>query len=173
MGPAGSARNAARCWFPSHLPSGPVSQTNASIHSMAPFHENWRGPQMVRPASTGRQVPVIQRASSLTRNSAAKATSQAFPSVPSGAASRRASRALAPPPAIGPRMKPGTRQLQRTALRPNATAVSRVSPSSPALAAACAADPNPRRPATEDMLRIAPPALPDGARQPALVAKRR
>ena len=44
------------------------------------------------PASTGSATPEIQRDSSLARNTAAHATSQAVPSVPSGTVRRRNSR---------------------------------------------------------------------------------
>ena len=67
------------------------------------LYRRWRsiasGVVAKSPASTGRTTPVIHRASSLARNTAAQATSQAVPSVPRGPACLRSHRSSSVMPA--------------------------------------------------------------------------
>jgi hypothetical protein len=89
----------------------------------------------VRPASMTRTWPVTQRASSLA--STAPATSQPVPSVPSGEAFLRRSRASAPSRStIGVQTWPGAMALTRMPLGPSCTATLVTKPMTPALAAA-------------------------------------
>ena len=72
------------------------------------------------PPSTGSVTPVIQRDSSLARNSAAQAMSHALPSMPSGVLRRRRSRPSSEslPATIGVYRGPGAMQFTRTPSRP-------------------------------------------------------
>src|SRR6267378_5616558 len=112
-----------------------------------------------RPASTGSATPVIQRASSLARKTAAQATSHPVPSVPSGAASRRRSRSASSMrgATIGPYTSPGTMQLTRMPCRPWSPAIERVMPTTAAFEVEYGVLWLARRPAMEEMLMIEPP----------------
>src|SRR5213592_3279346 len=112
-----------------------------------------------RPASTGSATPVIQRASSLARKTAAQATSHPVPSVPSGAASRRRWRSASSMrgATIGPYTSPGTMQLTRMPCRPWSPAIERVMPTTAALEVEYGVLWLARRPAIEEMLMIEPP----------------